>query len=437
MLLVHVTAPSSFFTDAYTQAEDAVRREQADRWIPLAGGLGSLRVPWWRQRLTWRITGSRLEVDEDLHFSLAHAPTPRPDQQPAKHCGTRPPQDPPGAALVRHRATLTLTPRYRASAGDGSARIEVRKICTIPSLTMDPAPLIAAHLTTERARLTEILAARLEQGWPIKRQVAAVWDLLQQPIVVDDETRTWLLLKPRLIRTGTIGMRGGWIAATVGILVEPELVRGTLPSQKVRPLPQAEGAGASERFHTTLDVPVPFHEADERLRDTLLGQQFGHNPGVVTVVGARFAPAGHRAQVELDLDVAGIAALTLQLTGTPVFDEPTQTVHFAQLDYAIKNRSAFADLAESLLHDEFRRQLERRLRIPLSDRLEAARRRLNQELNRPWKGGTLQGSMTSLRVLGLSLEPAHIRVRFRSEGELHYTVAGQPIPPPGEPMTGR
>ncbi len=202
-----------------------------------------------------------------------------------------------------------------------------------------------------------------------------------------------------------------------------------MPVPQPSPLPAATGGLPSSRLNSTLEVPVPFQEADERLREVLVGQQFGQGVGTVTIQAVHFTPAGERAQVDLDLDLAGLTTVTLQLTGKPVLDEPSQTVSFSQLDYVIKHRSALADFAESLLHDEFRRQLERRLTIPLTGRLEEARRLANDALSRDWKGGRLDGKLTALRIRRLAMERTHFVASILTQGELHYTVASQPLGP--------
>ncbi|GKS58109.1 hypothetical protein YTPLAS18_16360 [Nitrospira sp.] len=428
-LQVHITAPPSLLTSVYTKAEDDIRREREQYWIPLTDQQGSLRVPWWRQRLSWKLVGPRLDVDESLHFSLIHGSPPlsdlRSDRQVLAHCGSRPPADVPGLLHVKQSATLVLTPGYTPRVTARAAQVNLQSLCKPTTLTVDPGPVIKAELSIQRERMTQLIGDGLAKNWPIRDRVGTVWSQLQEPILLDEATQTWLLLHPTSIERGSIGLHRGLLSATVAVAIDPKLARGSLPPRAAHPLPNAERAASSDRIAATLDIPIPFQEADDRLREALVGQQFGQSLGTVTVQGARFTPAGDRARIDLDLDVGGLATMTLQLTGTPVFDEPTQTVSFARLDYAIKNRSALADFAESLLHEEFRRQLEQRLRFPLEDRLQEARQRANQELNRQWRGGVLQGSVDSLRILRLAMEGDHFVARFRSEGALHFTVPAQ------------
>jgi hypothetical protein len=125
------------------------------------------------------------------------------------------------------------------------------------------------------------------------------------------------------------------------------------------------------------------------------------------------------------LDLAGLAPVTLLMQGEPRYEPESQTVHFTHFDYQIKSRSMLTDLAESLLHEEFRRWLEQTLTIPLADQLEEARQQLEAGLNRDVDGGTLQGRISTLRLVSLTMKPALILGRFTAEGDLHYHVRSQ------------
>lgn len=436
-LMVHLTTAPAALSDAYAKAEDLAREETRGQWITLGPKLGSIQAPWWRHRLAWNMTGPRLEVDEEVHYSLAHAVGSHVGAGSPTRCGLTPPADPPGVLHLRHQSTLSLSPQYAPHAADTRIGLDWKARCALPSLPGDPIPVLTPRFKSERERIATLLTSKLGEAWPIKSRLSQIWTGLQEPILVDERTNTWLLLHPHATHAGPMNLRNGRLAATVGVDIRPVLMRGTRPTPRSSALPTASAGLSSSRLNSTLEVPVPFQEADERLREALVGQQFGQGVGTVTVLAVRFTPAGERAQVDLDLDLAGLTTVTLQLTGKPVLDEPSQSVSFSQLDYAIKNRSALADFAESLLHDEFRRQLERRLTIPLTARLEEARRLANETLSRDWKGGRLDGTLTALRILRLAMERTHFVASIQTEGELHYTVATHPAPSVTAPPTAR
>lgn len=441
-IAVHVIAPPGLLSDAYVQAEDEIRKAGEQTWIPLGAPLGSIRMPWWRQRMTWNIVGTTLEVDEDLHHALTYAPPGRADASTGTtiHCGTAPPTDPPGALHVKVRARLSLTTQYRLQATGSTVDMDWKTRCAMPALTQDPSPVLRPHLKAERERIAALAVTKLAEAWPLQPQIAQAWRTLQEPILVDEPTSTWLVLAPRGTIAGPVTLRGEGLAATVAVTLSPTLVRGAAPPATAIPLPTAtlpaEGPGTMppSTVRATFDVPVPFQEADERLREALVGQQFSLGLGSATIQAVRFASLGDRAQVELDVDMAGLTTVRMELTGTPVFDEPTQTVSFAGLNYAIKSRSAMTDFAESLLHDEFRRQLEKRLTIDLTPRLAEARRHATESLDREWKGGLVQGTVKTLRLRRLTMERTRFLASLSTEADIHYLV-GQRKSPPTRPAS--
>lgn len=440
-IAVHVIAPPSLLSDAYVQAEDAARKATEQTWISLGDNLGSIRMPWWRQRMTWNIVGTTLELDEDLHHALLYRPSARSSEQPAAitgQCGTGTPTDPPGALHVKYRSKLSLTANYRLHATGSTIDVDWKTRCALAALTQDPSPTLRPYLKAERERITAQMVATMAETWPIATPLAQAWRTLQEPIHVDEATNTWVVLSPRATTAGLVTLRREGLAATVAVTLTPTLVRGAAPPATAIPLPAAalppDGPGTipPPLLRTTFDVPVPFQEADARLREALVGHEFNLGLGSATIRAATFTSLGDRAQVDLDVDMAGLTTVRMQLTGTPMFDEPTQTVSFTGLNYAIKSHSAVTDFAESLLHDEFRRQLEKRLTIDLTPRLAEARHQATEALNRDWKGGHIQGTVKTLRLRRLTMEASRFMASLFTEAEIHYLV-GQPKPPQSPP----
>ncbi len=437
-LLVHLTTPPSTLSDAYVRAEEQARRETQDRWLPLGSGLGSIRPSWWRQRLSWNMTGPRLDLREEVQYSLSYRPAAHTSGAAPIQCGTAPAADPPGLLHIHHHATLSLTSSYGLDAAGTGVDLTWKSHCSPRGLNQDPTRILAPHFKAERDRITTLLLDTLRADWSIKADVAEVWARLSEPILLDDATKTWILLSPEASQAGQLGLHNGQLAATVGVLIRPTLIRGKSPVATTSPLPAARDGIPASRLHAVFDIPVPFEEADARLREALVGQQFGQGLGTLTIQAVHFTPVGHRAQVELEIDLAGLTTVPLQLTGTPVLDEPSQTVSFTQLDYALPRRSAVTELAESLLHDEFRRQLEKRLTINLAPRLEEARRQANETFNREWKGGRVEGHLRALRIKRLTMEPTQFMASLLTDGEIHYTVASKAAAPQAaQPQTRR
>jgi hypothetical protein len=244
-------------------------------------------------------------------------------------------------------------------------------------------------------------------------------------VAVDDQQHTALLLDPREARAGFIEGQDHLLKAAIGFMVLPRLTNDQAAAAAALPLPALKAATPPDGFHCSLDVPLPYEEANQHLTQRLVGQSYGTEPGTITIRQVHFYPAGEKASLEITLDLAGLAPVTLLMQGEPRYEPESQTVHFTHFDYQIKSRSMLTDLAESLLHEEFRRWLEQTLTIPLADQLEEARQQLEAGLNRDVDGGTLQGRISTLRLVSLTMKPALILGRFTAEGDLHYHVRSQ------------
>ncbi|MFO0773895.1 MAG: DUF4403 family protein [Nitrospiraceae bacterium] len=432
-LSVHLTTAPTMLSDAYVQAEDQVRQDSEGTWLPLVNTTGSLQPSWWRHRLTWNMQGARLDVNEELNYRLAYragAGGTGTADTTIHRCGVAPPKDAPGVAQLQHHATLFLTQQYQPTVGTQQVEWAWPTRCALTAVTGDVTPTLVAAFAQERQRLTTLVVGTLTERWPIRTRLESVWRTLHEPILVDEPSQTWVLLSPQATQAGGLGLRASGLMATVAIEVRPTIVRGQAPTVTAAALPLSREPGRADlptpHIRTTFDLLVPFQEADDRIREALVGQSFSG----VRILSTTFTPVGDRGQVDLDLDMAGLATLRMQVTGIPVFDERSQTVSFTRVDYAIKNRSAMSDLAESLLHDEFRHQLERRLTFLLTPRLNDARRAANEALIREWKGGRVDGQVHDLRMRRFSMERNGFQTSLFVDAEIHYTIPTIPTAPP-------
>ena len=159
-------------------------------------------------------------------------------------------------------------------------------------------------------------------------------------------------------------------------------------------------------------------EANQRLRDAVIGQEWSLGVGTIKIVNATLYPLGKQVGVELVLK--GLLPLTLRLKGTPAYDESAGRILFREVDYTIKERTPATDLAEEWLHEPLREELAGRLSLPIREELDLMRQALEKGLNRQLTGGRLRGTVTQLSLENLAVQAASLSVRFKTEGTLRY-----------------
>ncbi|MGE3152186.1 MAG: DUF4403 family protein [Nitrospiraceae bacterium] len=422
--MVHAAAPLALLKPALDELDTALHHRTDDRWTELSQGAGFIRYVWKRDRVEWTVRGNQVEFNLTLTFTADTARSPQ--SKNVASCGLPTSGRSPGRVVAHIRSVLSLDPQYSVRASSKVTSVQVIASCLRASDRADLTPTVAYLLRTDLQQMLPILDTHIQRQFQFREPAHKAWSALQRPVSVADQQHTALLLDPRETRAGSIVGQDSLLKAAIGFIVLPRLTNGHVAGTPATSLPPLKPTPASNGFHLSLDVPVPYEEANEQLTQRLVGQTYGTEPGTVAIRQVHFHPAGEKAALEITLDLAGLAPMTLLMQGTPTYDPETQTVRFSHFDYRIQNRSMLTDLAESLLHEEFRQWLEQSAIIPLADKLEDARQQLEAGLNRDVDGGTLQGRISSLRLVSLTMKPTLVLGRFTADGDLHYHLQEQP-----------
>jgi hypothetical protein len=423
---VHVAAPLALLKPALDELDAALHHRTGGRWTALAQGAGFIKYTWKRERVEWTVRGNRVDFSLTITFT---ADTVRsPEGKTVASCGLSTAGQSPGKAVARITSVLSLGPQYNVQASSKVTSMQTVAACLRASDGANLGPTVAYLLRTDLQLTLPILDTHIQRQFQFKEPAQKAWNTLQRPVAVDDQQHQAVLLDPRETRAGSIEGQDSLLKAAIGFIVIPRLMDGQVATPVATPLPPLKTTPPTDGFHVSLDVPLPYEEANEQLTQRLVGQTYGTEPGTITIRQVHFYPAGEKVGLEMTLDLAGLAPVTLLMQGEPRYEPKTQTVRFTHFDYQIKNRSMLTDFAESLLHEEFRRWLEQSATIPLADKLEEARQQLEAGLNRDVGGGTLQGRISTLRLVSLTMKPTLVLGRFTAEGELHYHVRTQPFP---------
>ncbi|CAI4031764.1 hypothetical protein DNFV4_02183 [Nitrospira tepida] len=419
-IMVHAAAPLALLKPALDELDAAWRQRTGDRWTALAQGAGFIKYAWKRERAEWTVRGNHVDFSLTITFTADTATSP--ESKTVASCGRRAAGRAPGRVVARITSVLSLGPQYNVQASSKVTSVQAVGACLRELDRADLTPTVAYLLRADLQQALPILNTHIQRQFQFKEPVQRAWTSLQRPVAVDERQHQTLLLDPRETRAGSIEGQDSLLKAAIGFMVLPRLTNGQVATSTAVPLPLLKTTPPPDGFHVSLDVPLPYEEANQQLAQRLVGQTYGTEPGTITIRQVHFHPAGDKAALEMTLDLAGLAPITLLMQGEPRYEPETQTVRFTHFDYQIKNRSMLTDFAESLLHEEFRRWLEQSATLPLADKLEEARQQLEAGLNRDVDGGRLQGRISILRLVSLTMKPTLVLGRFIAEGELHYHV---------------
>ena len=428
-MTIHIPIPVTPLAELYGNLSQqlATQQNRGHDWITLGGGSGFLKYRLWPHEQGSTTAEDRLLSHSTVPFGVEYGKHIKGSITKIAECGQRDASAGTGrlsvtvATMFKQGRSYTILPTSQVSA------VQSTQSCLLSEQGVDASPLMAQ---VYRSDLQEVLPAidRKASGLvTIKPAVARIWNDLQEPLLLDETEQLWLALNPESTAMAGVAPLSGGPAAGYGVIARPTVVRGAKPIPRPLPLPEPQDRFHDDGFHVNFALQVPIEEANQRLREAVIGQEWSLGVGTIKIVNATLYPLGNQVGVELIL--RGLLPLTLRLKGTPAYDESAGRILFREVDYTIKERTPATDLAEEWLHEPLREELAGRLTLPIREELDVMRQALEKGLNREMSGGRLRGTVKHLSLEDLGVQTASLSVRFKTEGTLRYDARPDVVAP--------
>ena len=419
-ITIHVPIPVVALSEVYQgiHHDMASQRATAREWITLGGGTGFLKYRVWPGEQDSKTTGGRLVSRATFPFGVEYAKRLDGSITKVAECGQRDATAGTGRLSVQLATSFAQGRNYTLVPSTAVAAVEPTGSCVLSGQSVDAAPLMARVYRNELQKILPAADRKAAGFASLKPSVARIWTELQEPLLLDEAQALWLLVNPEAVAAAGVGALAEAPAAAFGVTARPTVVRGAKPVPRPLSLPDPRDRFQDDGFHVTFALQVPIEEANQRLREAVVGQEWSLGVGTIKIAGATLYPLGNQVGVELTL--RGLLPLTLRLKGTPVYDESTGRILFREVDYTIKERTATTDLAEEWLHQPLREELARRLVLPIREELDLMRKALENGLNRDLRGGRLRGTVQQLALKQLAVQTDSLSATFKTDGILRY-----------------
>ncbi|MBX3234884.1 MAG: DUF4403 family protein [Nitrospiraceae bacterium] len=428
-MAVHIPFSADAIGQYYEQVHDELseRRANGNEWITLGGGTGFLKYRLWPGDHEHSLSAASVRTQSVLPFGVEYAKKVKGTITKLATCGLESPATGAGRLSVSMETRFGYGRSYQLLPSTNIASVEPKGSCLMQERTVDATPLMLQVYRSELQQALPMADQKAKQALSLKAAMVEVWRDLHEPLLLDEAASLWLLVHPEAVGSGAVQPTPTTLTAGFGITAHPAVVRGAKPAVPLRPLPELGDGGAPDGFRVTFDAAIPMEEANQRLREAVVGQEWSLGVGMVRIADAKLYPAGEQAAVELVL--RGLLPYTVVLKGTPEYDEAAGQILFKRFDYQIKERTGVTDFAEAYLHDTLRDLLAQHVTVPVRDELDAMRGQVEKGLNRPLKGGRLRGRVEELTLKSLAFHPEGLSASFKIAGELHYDVTASQATP--------
>jgi hypothetical protein len=428
-ITLHVPIPLLALSQVYNgiHRDFASQRTTTREWIPLGGGTGFLKYRIWPGDQDSKTEGGRLVSRATFPFGVEYAKPLNGSPTKISECGHSDARGGAGRLSVQLATAFAQGRGYGVIPKSRVTTIEPAGSCLLSNQNVDAAPLMAQVYRSELLRVLPAVDRKAVGLVSLKPAVERIWKDLQEPMLLDEAESVWLLVHPESIGAAGLGVLSESPAAAFGVTARPTVLRGARPVSSPSPLPEAQDHFHDDGFHVTFTLQVPMEEANQRLRQAVVGQEWSLGVGMIKIAGATLYPMGKQVGVELTL--RGLLPLTLRLTGTPTYDEPMGRILFREVNYNIKGRTPATDLAEEWLHEPLREELARRLVVPIREELNLMRKALEKGVNREMMGGRLRGTVQQLLLKDLIVQTDSLSATFKTDGTLLYLAHADSLSP--------
>jgi hypothetical protein len=302
---------------------------------------------------------------------------------------------------------------------------------TIPRVSIGPinipvSGLIEGVLDKQLQSITLEIDRNVNGSIDLKDQVAQVWNLSQNPLLLDDSTQTWLTIRPKALLLAPIVSTKTSMRITLGFESFMETNTGSTPvvTEKTK-LPDLILAGKNnDEFTINVRSVLGFKEATAMAKSQMKGVRFSYKKRTVTVEDIAIYGKGELAYIKLLLD--GSVKGNLYLYGLPRFNSKTNEFYFENLDYDINTRSVLIKAASWLLSSKLREQLQSQLKFSFDPEVMAIRQQLQAKLKYYTYQNlfTLRGTLNQFSVKDVYVAADHFDIVLNATGKALLVLEG-------------
>lgn len=289
----------------------------------------------------------------------------------------------------------------------------------IGPISIKPRSIVEGITQPVQRTLSELIGRKLSEKFPLKAQVAKVWNAAQKPIVLDKKYNAWLIMTPREVLLYPLYAHNNQVSLSVGLKSFAEVVVGPEPPARTPvPLPDLKLLTGTDRtFRVALNTDLFYRDILNIASPLLLNKEFGSDGKSVILKDLDLYGSGDKLM--LKVETTGTLEGIFYLTGKPAFDPQTNMFSVEDVDFDMRSRSLLLQSADWFLHGTIRSAIREKLNIDLTQRLAQVREMAGKAMARVNLAENifLNGSIKTIKLNDVMVQRDKISIQIYTEGE--------------------
>lgn len=287
--------------------------------------------------------------------------------------------------------------------------------------------MISRLLNRNADKITKAIDEQVKENFQVKDKIQEAWILAQQPYLLSEEYKTWLVNTPEQIEAKLPDARDGFLNVRVGIrgytqtiVAQSEPVRSRIvklpPLKIVDNLPQS--------FNLGLISSISYEEASRMAEAYFKDKTYYFSGNRYSVQIRKISLYGQGEQLVINAGLSGSIKGNIYLKGVPRFDPATQTLYLENLQYDLDTRNVLIKAANWLLHGKFLKMMQETMVFQIGDELTTLTEtvRATMASHAVTDGIVLKGKLHEARPDKVHLTPEHIYTIIQATGHLDLHI---------------
>ena len=252
----------------------------------------------------------------------------------------------------------------------------------------------------------------------LRSNIESLWNLAQEPILLDDTSQTWLKAEPKALLLAPITSNQSVLSIGLGLETYLETFTGNKPLLKEKkPLPELRPASrAAQDFSIQIRSELSFEAATAIAKKQLVGEEFHFKKKVVRVDDIQIYGKGDLAYVKVAM--SGSLKGELFLSGIPTFNSQTNELSIEQLDYDLQSKNVLVKAGSWLLNGTLQKQLQHHMRFSFDKEISSIRNDLSNRIKKTKYKNlfTLKGNLKEFKVHDVYMAENHFDIVLDAQG---------------------
>ncbi|MFZ3207594.1 MAG: DUF4403 family protein [Geobacteraceae bacterium] len=267
--------------------------------------------------------------------------------------------------------------------------------------------------------LSELISKKINDMFPLKTQIAKVWNAAQKSILLDRNYNAWLKLTPREVVLSPLYAQNNRVKLRVGINSFAELVVGPEPvNPPPVPLPNLKLVNTFDRnFRIALNAELFYRDIINIASPRLLNKEF--NSDGKTIIIKDLDIYGNGDKLVIKVETKGSLEGLFYLTGKPRFDPQTNIFSVEDVEFDMHTQSLLFQSADWLLHSMIKSRIQEKLNMDLTQRLEQSCNMARKAIAQVQLADhmLLKGDITTLKFSDALVQKDKISIQVYTDGE--------------------